>query len=393
MATPKRIGVLTGGGDVPGLNSVIKSVTYRATELGIEVMGIRRGWEGLTHVEPGDQLDPDYLRPLDRRNTRTIDRTGGTVLHTSRTNPARMKQASLPPWLTVDQAERFRTEDGRYDLTSVVLEHLDQLGIDALVPIGGDDTLSFARVLVDQGVPLVAIPKTMDNDVPGTEYCIGFSSAITRAKELIDRQRTTLGSHERIGVFRIFGRDAGFSALFAAYVTSARCVIPEAPYDVEALAGLLADDHRLSPSRYAIVIAAEGAVWSGANLDEVGEADAFGHRHKANIGEALAAELSRRTGIESLAIELTYDLRSGQPDALDQIVATTFANVAMDLLADGRFGRMAAIRDGKYAETSLPAAGATSRRVDVAGMYNVERFRPRYDGRIGRPLLLVGLGD
>jgi ATP-dependent phosphofructokinase / diphosphate-dependent phosphofructokinase len=393
MTAPKRIGVLTGGGDVPGLNSVIKSVTYRATELGIEVIGIRRGWEGLTHVEPGDDLDPDYLRPLDRRNTRTIDRTGGTVLHTSRTNPARMKQASLPPWLTVDQAERFRTEDGRYDLTAVVLEHLDQLGIDALVPIGGDDTLSFARVLVDQGVPLVAIPKTMDNDVPGTEYCIGFSSAITRAKELIDRQRTTLGSHERIGVFRIFGRDAGFSALFAAYVTSARCVIPEAPYDVEALAGLLADDHRLSPSRYAIVIAAEGAVWSGANLDEVGEADAFGHRHKANIGEALAAELSRRTGIESLAIELTYDLRSGQPDALDQIVATTFANVSMDLLADGRFGRMAAIRDGKYAETSLPAAGATSRRVDVAGMYNVERFRPRYDGRIGRPLLLVGLGD
>jgi 6-phosphofructokinase 1 len=393
MTTPKRIGVLTGGGDVPGLNSVIKSVTYRATELGIEVIGIRRGWEGLTHVEPGDDLDPDYLRPLDRRNTRTIDRTGGTVLHTSRTNPARMKQESLPPWLTVDQAERFRTEDGRYDLTSVVLEHLDQLGIDALVPIGGDDTLSFARVLVDQGVPLVAIPKTMDNDVPGTEYCIGFSSAITRAKELIDRQRTTLGSHERIGVFRIFGRDAGFSALFAAYVTSARCVIPEAPYDLDALAGLLADDHRLSPSRYAIVIAAEGAVWTGANLDEVGEADAFGHRHKANIGEALAAELSRRTGIESLAIELTYDLRSGQPDALDQIVATTFANVAMDLLADGKFGRMAAIRDGKYAETSLPAAGATSRRVDVQGMYNVERFRPRYDGRIGRPLLLVGLGD
>jgi ATP-dependent phosphofructokinase / diphosphate-dependent phosphofructokinase len=391
MTTPKRIGVLTGGGDVPGLNSVIKSVTYRATELGMEVIGIRRGWEGLTHVEPGDELDPDYLRPLDRRNTRTIDRTGGTVLHTSRTNPARMSPNALPPWLEVDRAERFRTEDGRYDLTSVVLEHLDQLGIDALVPIGGDDTLSFARVLVDHGVPLVAIPKTMDNDVPGTEYCIGFSSAITRAKELIDRQRTTLGSHERIGVFRIFGRDAGFSALFAAYVTSARCLIPESPYDIDALAGVMADDHRLSPSRYAIVIAAEGAVWTGANLDEVGEADAFGHRHKANIGEALATEISRRTGIESLAIELTYDLRSGQPDALDQIVASTFANVAMDLLANGQFGRMVAIRDGKYAETSLPAAGSTARRVDVDGMYNVERFRPRYDGRIGRPMLLVGL--
>jgi 6-phosphofructokinase len=247
-------------------------------------------------------------------------------------------------------------------------------------------------VLVDHGVPLVAIPKTMDNDVPGTEYCIGFSSAITRAKELIDRQRTTLGSHERIGVFRIFGRDAGFSALFAAYVTSARCVIPEAPYELDALAAVVGDDHRLSPSRYAILIAAEGAVWSGASLDEIGEADAFGHRHKANVGEVLAAELTARTGIESLPIELTYDLRSGQPDALDQIVSSTFANVAMDLLADGRFGRMAAIRDGKYAETTLPAAGSTARRVDVPGMYNQERFRPRYDDRIGRPLLLVGLG-
>ena len=391
MTGPKRIGVLTGGGDVPGLNSVIKSVTYRATELGIEVIGIRRGWEGLTHVQPGGELDPEYVRALDRRNTRTIDRTGGTMLHTSRTNPTRMRRESLPAWLSPGDAERYRTDDDRYDLTPVVLEHLEALGIEALVPIGGDDTLSFARVLVDRGVPLVAIPKTMDNDVPGTEYCIGFSSAITRAKELIDRQRTTLGSHERIGVFRIFGRDAGFSALFAAYVTSARCLIPEAPYDLEALAAVLADDHRLSPSRYAIVIAAEGAVWSGANLDEVGEADAFGHRHKANVGEALAAEMTRRTGIESLAIELTYDLRSGQPDALDQIVSSTFANVAMDLLADGRFGRMVAIRDGKYSETSLPAAASTARRVDVEAMYNVERFRPRYDGRMGRPMLLVGL--
>jgi 6-phosphofructokinase 1 len=393
MTATRRIGILTGGGDVPGLNSVIKSVTYRATELGMEVLGIRRGWEGLTHVRPGGEPDPDYVRPLDRRNTRTIDRTGGTMLHTSRTNPARMKREALPRWLSTEEADRFRTDDDRYDLTSVVLEHLDALGIDALVPIGGDDTLSFARLLADKGVPLVAIPKTMDNDVPGTEYCIGFSSAITRAKELIDRQRTTLGSHERIGVFRIFGRDAGFSALFAAYVTSARCVIPEAPYDLDALAGLLAEDHRLSPSHYAILVAAEGAIWQGASLEELGEADAFGHRRKADVGEALAAELTRRTGIESLAIELTYDLRSGQPDALDQIVATTFANVAMDLLADGRFGRMVAIRDGKYAETSLVETGRDPRRVDVEGMYNVERFRPRYDGRIGRPLLLVGLSS
>jgi 6-phosphofructokinase 1 len=390
MAT-KRIGILTGGGDVPGLNSVIKSVTYRADELGMETVGIRRGWEGLTHIRPGSELDPDYVRLLDRRNTRTIDRTGGTVLHTSRTNPTKMKRSTLPGWFDDRMADRYKVDDDRYDLTPLVLEHLEALGIETLVSIGGDDTLSFSRVLVDRGFPLVAIPKTMDNDVPGTEYCIGFSSAITRAKELVDRQRTTLGSHERIGVFRIFGRDAGFSALFAAYVTSARCLIPEVPYDLDRLADVMADDHRLSPSHYAIVIAAEGAIWEGAQMAETGEADAFGHRHKANVGEALAAELTRRTGIESLAIELTYDLRSGQPDALDQIVASTFANVAMDLVADGVYGRMVGIRDGKYAHTDLPAPGSKARRVDVESMYNVERFRPRYDGRLGSPMLLVGL--
>jgi 6-phosphofructokinase len=387
----RRIGILTGGGDVPGLNSVIKSVTYRATELDLDVIGIRRGWEGLTHVRPGGELDPDYVRPLDRRSTRTIDRTGGTVLHTSRTNPTHMGQEALPPWLPGADAERWRNPDGTFDLTELVLEHIDGLGLDALVPIGGDDTLSFARVLCDRGVPLVAIPKTMDNDVPGTEYCIGFSSAMTRAKELIDRQRTTLGSHERIGVFRIFGRDAGFSALFAAYVTSARCVIPEARYDLDALAAVLAEDHRLSPSRYAILVTAEGAIWEGGTLPEQGPADAFGHRHKTDVGEVLAAEIADRTGIEALAIELTYDLRSGQPDALDQIVASTFANVAMDLVAESRFGYMVGIREGKYAYTELPGPGAQARRVDVAGMYNTERFRPRYDGRLGSPLLLVGL--
>jgi len=391
MQGPRRIGVLTGGGDVPGLNSVIKSVTYRATELGMDVVGIRRGWEGLTHVRPGPDGDRDYVRPLDRTNTRTIDRTGGTILHTTRTNPAHMPESSLPPWLDPARAAELRMPNGRYDLTPIVLEHLEALGIDVLVTIGGDDTLSFSRVLVDCGIHLVAIPKTMDNDVPGTEYCIGFSSAITRAKELIDRQRTTLGSHERIGVFRIFGRDAGYSALFAAYVTSARCVIPEVRYDLDALCGLLADDRRLSPSHYAIVVTAEGAIWEGASIPDVGPEDSFGHRHKANVGEALATEIARRTGIEGLAIELTYDLRSGQPDALDQIVASTFANVAMDLVADGAFGQMVAIRDGKYAATSLPEPGQKARRVDIESLYNVERFRPRYDGRRGSPLLLIDL--
>jgi len=393
MSGTRRIGILTGGGDVPGLNSVIKSVVYRATEIGDEVIGIRRGWEGLTHLRFDPLPDPNYIVRLDRSNTRTIDRTGGTWLHTSRTNPKKMALDSLPAWMDRARVTEMTGADGIVDLTPVVLDNISRLGLDVLVTIGGDDTLSFSRVLFDEGVSLVAIPKTMDNDVAGTEYCIGFSTAITRAKELINRQRTTLGSHERIGVFRIFGRDAGFSALFAAYVTSARCVIPEAPYDLDALTSLLADDHRLSPSHYAIVVAAEGAIWEGGSLEELGEADAFGHRRKADIGESLALEITRRTGIEALSIELTYDLRSGQPDALDQIVATTFANVAMDLLADGRFGRMVALRDGKYAETSLLSTDGAARRVDVDGMYNRERFRPRYDGRIGRPLLLVGLSS
>lgn len=388
MARIRRIGVLTGGGDVPGLNSVIKSVTYRATELGYEVLGIRRGWEGLTHQRPSAELDPDYVVPLDRVNTRTIDRTGGTVLHTSRTNPRKMGAERLPAHLSPARAATMTADGKTYDLTPVVLENIERLGLDYLVPIGGDDTLSFAQTLHDRGVPLIAIPKTMDNDVQGTEYCIGFSSAITRAKEVINRQRTTLGSHERIGVFRIFGRDCGFSALYTAYVTSARCLIPEAPFDLERLVAILAQDHHDNPSRYAFVIAAEGAVWQGGAIQEVGEADAFGHRHKANIAEVLAAEIKARTKIETVFSELTYDLRSGEPDSLDQMVAITYANVAMDLIADGVRGRMVGIRDGKYAHSPLPDPSLGARRVAVATMYNVDRFRPRYIGLLGHPLLL-----
>jgi ATP-dependent phosphofructokinase / diphosphate-dependent phosphofructokinase len=391
MTTKKRIAILTGGGDVPGLNAVIKSVVYRATEVGNDVVGIRRGWEGLTHVRPGPVPDANYLRPLDRTNTRTIERTGGTILHTSRTNPRKMRADGLPPWMDDAARASFAINDELFDLTPLVLDNLGALGIDLLVTIGGDDTLSYSQVLVNAGMPLVAIPKTMDNDVQGTEYCIGFSTAITRAKEAINRQRTTLGSHERIGVFRIFGRDAGFSALYTAYVTSARCVIPEAPYDLDALADLLAADQRANPSRYAFVITAEGAIWHGAQMSDVGIADAFGHRHKANIGEALATELRNRTGIETLASELTYDLRSGEPDSIDSMVATTFANVAMDLVDSGITGRMVAIQDGKYAHTALPDPALGPRRVDVPVMYNVARFRPRYDGKLGDPMLLVGL--
>ncbi len=391
MTRIRRIGILTGGGDVPGLNAVIKGVVYRATGIGAEVVGIRRGWEGLTHLRLGDEPDPEYLRPLDRTNTRAIDRTGGTILHTSRTNPRKMRAAALPPGIDRSRLAALESAEGVYDLTPIVIEHIEALGIDMLVTIGGDDTLSFSQVLVSAGVPLVAIPKTMDNDVQGTEYCIGFSTAVTRAREAINRQRTTLGSHERIGVFRIFGRDAGFTALYTAYVTSSRCLIPEVPYDLDLLAGVLAQDHDNNPSRYSLVITAEGAIWRGARMEAVGAADAFGHRHKANVGEALAAELRQRTGIETLASELTYDLRSGEPDSIDSMVAITFANVAMDLVEAGETGRMVAIQDGKYAHAPLPDPALGPRTVDVATMYNPERFRPRYDGKLGDPMLLVGL--
>jgi ATP-dependent phosphofructokinase / diphosphate-dependent phosphofructokinase len=384
----KRIGILTGGGDVPGLNSVIKSVVYRSSEVGWDAVGIRRGWKGLTHMDPAAEDGSGYVRRLDRVSTRAIDRTGGTVLHTSRTNPSSMSRASLPDHLDAATVERLETEDGRFDLTPIVLANLERLGVEALVAIGGDDTLSYAARLGREGFPVVAIPKTMDNDVHGTEYCIGFSTAVTRAKELINRQRTTLGSHERIGVFRIFGRNAGFTAWYAAYVTSARCVIPEAPFDLEDLASVLAEDWRLNPSNYAFVIASEGAIWRGGEIAEVGEADMFGHRHKANVGEALAAELKRRTGIETVHSDLTYDLRSGDPDALDQMVAITFANVAVDLLGDGETGRMVAIRNGHYDHSPLPERSLGARQLDVEPMYNTARFRPRYEDKRGAPLLL-----
>jgi 6-phosphofructokinase 1 len=388
MSRTRRIGILTGGGDVPGLNTVIKSVVYKSTELGYEVIGIRRGWEGLTHMRPGPELDPEYLHLLDRTNTRGIDRTGGTVLHTSRTNPPRMKQGKIPAHIPAGRLKQLQCGEGLYDFTPIVLENIAYLKLDDVIAIGGDDTLSFAKVLEGRGVPVLGIPKTMDNDVRGTEYCIGFSTAITRGKEVITRQRTTLGSHERIGVFRIFGRDSGFTALYTAYVTSARCVLPEVEFDLERLIHILVEDKRNNPSRYSLVIASEGAVWKGHKLEEFGEADAYGHKKKVDIGHALAEEIRARTGEDTMSSDLTYDLRSGEADALDQMVAITFANVAVDLVRDGVHGRLIAVQDGKYTHVPLPDRSLGPRRVDVDRLYNVERFRPHYSDKLGMPLLL-----
>lgn len=383
-----RIGILTGGGDVPGLNSVIKSVVHRAGDLGHEVVGIRKGWQGLTNLHPSRQQDPAWIMPLNRENTRSIDRTGGTVLHTSRTNPVRTGKSGLPKHLSAKELASLQIDEEIYDLTPVVIRNLEGLGIATLIAIGGDGTLRYAAHLSGQGWPVVGIPKTMDNDVPGTEYCIGFSTAINRAKELITRQRTTLGSHERIAVFRIFGRQSGFTALYTSYVTSTRCLIPEHPFDLEAVCRLMVEDKRDNPSRYSLVVISEGAAWIGHQRAAAGEADAYGYRRKGDIGYALAAEIQHRTGEEAMSSDLSYDLRCGEPDALDRIIATTFANNAMDLISEGMKGQMVSVQDGRYSHRDLPTPESSARRVNVERLYNVSRFRPRYDDKLGSPVLL-----
>lgn len=389
----KKIGILTGGGDVPGLNSVIKGVTYRASEAGMEVLGFRRGWEGLTHLNLDDQESKNkYLLPLTRENTRTIDRTGGTYLHSSRTNPARMRK--LPGFLTPEGfPSEMVTKKGEtytaYDISKHVISNLEKLGVDCLVAIGGDDTLSYAQKLDRQGFKVVAVPKTMDNDVRNTEYCIGFSTAISRAHDAIQRQRTTVGSHERIGVFRIFGRDAGYTALYTAYVTSIRCGLPEYKFNLDKMIELLVRDKRNNPSNYSLVVVSEGAEWEGYTVVEYGEADAYGHRKKANVGEVLADEIKKRAKEETIVSDLTYDLRGGSPDFVDKMVATTFGNMAFDAILQGKSGVMTAISEGAYQLVEIPDPKLGPRKVEVSTMYNVDRYRPNYANKVGLPIFLT----
>lgn len=389
----KRVGILTGGGDVPGLNSVIKTVVYRGSEVGIEVIGIRLGWKGLTHVNLQDPASRSrYILPLNRDNTRTIDRTGGTFLHSSRTNPRKM--AKLPAHL---QGREFPKSESKkagvttttFDMTAQVRENIEALKLDYLVAIGGDDTLSYAAALDKAGMNVIAIPKTMDNDVRNTEYCIGFSTAVTRAIDAIERQRTTVGSHERIGIFRIFGRDAGYTALYTAYVSSIRCCIPEYKFDLNKLIELLVDDKKRNPSNYVLVLLSEGAAWQGYELREEGRTDAFGHRKKANVGEDFSREVEKATGEETIVSDLTYDLRSGSPDFVDKMIANTFAGMAVDCIQHNRRGLMMAISGGCYAEVNIPDPALGPRRVDIQTMYNVDRYRPSYQSKMGLPIFLT----
>jgi len=394
----QHIGVLTGGGDVPGLNAAIKSVYQTAKDHGwlrsgssdAHVTGILRGWKGTVTMrrDPATDMWSDVVALTDER-VRTVDRSGGTFLHTSRTRPDRMRMAELPEILAARQSELARVGEDLFDATDIVIRNLTELGIDCLIAIGGDDTLGYAHTLQTRGFPVIGIPKTMDNDVRGTEYCIGFATAINRAVAFINRQRTHLGSHEVVGVFRIFGRDSGFTALGTAMaISDLLCAIPEHPFDIDLLCDALARAQAGHPSHYSMVVCSEGAIWKGGRLQEVGPPDAYGHRHKQNVGEALVEEITRRTGLPARTQDLTHDLRSGEPDHLDKVIANTYGTLAVELAAQGKTGRMVCLRRGIYDHSELPDPAAGSRTVDVASDYDAARFRPRFAARLGKPIFI-----
>ncbi len=384
-----RIGILTGGGDVPGLNPCIKAVVYRATEEGAEVLGIRRGWAGLLEYDPTAK-DPDgrNVIQLNRLNTRTIDRFGGTFLHTSRTNPARVRTEDIPAFLKTSEHEKIN-KDGRADFTPHVLRVVEHLGIDVLITIGGDDTQSYAVRMHKEGVPVIAIPKTMDNDVYGTDYCIGFSTAVTRSVDFITALRTVAGSHERIAVVELFGRNSGETSLISAYLAGVeRAIISEVPFDVEKLARFLLDDKSQNPSNYAIMTISEGAHLIGGQVVEYGEEDAYGHRKLGGIGAVTEQAIKKLTGVHTVYQQVAYLMRSGEPDALDRMVAISFASLATDLALRKETGRMVALREGKYTTVPIETLMQGVKRVDVEELYDAENYRPKVAHLLGKPMFL-----
>ncbi|RIK56315.1 MAG: phosphofructokinase [Chloroflexi bacterium] len=386
-----RIGILTGGGDVPGLNPCIKAVVYRAVDEGHEVVGIRRGWGGLLELNTDDQesIAHNTIR-LDKNVVRTIDRTGGTFLHTSRTNPGKVRPKDVPDFLKDPEHPDAEANDPRpRDFTPHVLKNLEYLGIERLIPIGGDDTLSYGERLHSEGFPVIAIPKTMDNDVYGTDYCIGFSTAVTRSVQFIHQLRTSTGSHERIAVVELFGRNSGETSLISSYLAGVdRAIISEVPYDPELLAELVMQDKRANPSNYAMVTISEGAHMVGGKVVQYGEQDAYGHQKLGGIGQICGEALKKITGEDIIYQQLSYLMRSGAPDALDLMVAVNYANLAMDLITTGVSGRMVALRDGTY--THIPMSTVTSgiKRVDVDELYDAKQYRPKVRNVLGKPMFL-----
>ncbi|MCS7038999.1 MAG: 6-phosphofructokinase [Caldilineales bacterium] len=388
MTRKKTLAVLTGGGDVPGLNPCIKQVVTRAIDEGWRVIGFRRGWAGpLNYNHDDPESWGKWVIELDKSVVRTIDRTGGTFLHTSRTHPSNVKPSDLPAFLNPND---FPVNNkGNLDCTAKIMQTLSDLNVDVLIPIGGDDTLSYGARLHNEGFPIVSIPKTMDNDVFGTDYCIGFSTAVTRSVELITNLRTSVGSHERIGIVELFGRNSGETSLISAYCANVdRAIISEVPFDVEKLARLLMEDKRQNPSNYCIMTISEGATMIKGQVVEYGEEDAYGHRKLGGIGFITAEAIKRLTGQNIIYQQLAYLMRSGPPDALDRIVAANFGSLAVSLATRGITGRMVALREGRYTHVAADYTTRGVKRVDVEEFYDVDQYRPKVAHVEGKPMFL-----
>lgn len=388
MEHVKKIAILTGGGDVPGLNVAIKAVVNRAHARNIEVLGIRKGWKGIMSINPDDPGTLDrWTMPLTVDRVRTIDRTGGTVLHTSRTNPGNIKPEDVPDFKLSPACSLL--PGGKMDCTTHVLRVLESLSVDGIIPIGGDDTLGYANRLHKEGVQIVAIPKTMDNDVFGTDFCIGFSTAVSRSVDAINALRTTTGSHERICVVELFGRNSGETSLFAAYLADVdRAVISEVPFDMEKLARFIGEDRSKNPSHYAIMTISEGAQFKEGEALETGEEDAFGHKKLGGIGHVVAQEIKKRTGIDIIYQQLAYIMRSGTPDSLDRMVAVSYGNLALDQIAMGHTGRMVSLQQGIYTTVPLGLVAAARKQVDITALYDLETYRPKVRDTLGKPMFL-----
>jgi 6-phosphofructokinase len=385
----KRIAILTGGGDVPGLNAAIKAFVGRLLDHdGYEIVGLRRGWASLLNIIPDHDADNSaWITPLGRINTRSIDRFGGTMLHTSRINPSISKLEDIPEHLRSSKGEP--DERGRYDLTSAALQVIDFLNLDGLVALGGDGTLTFARRLHKEGVPLVAIPKTMDNDVFGTDYCLGFSTAVTRSVMFINDLRTGAGSHERFLVVELFGRYSGETCLLASYLAGVdRAVIAEVPFDCDKLYHLLDADRSDNPSNYAVVAVSEGATIIGGGTIESGEADAYGNRKLGGIGGIVSDYLEKRSREKVIYQRLAYLMRSGAPDSLDQLVANNYGSLAADLMRRNETGKMVAVVDGRYTAVPIEVGNSGRKRVDINRFYDVNNYRPKVADVMGMPMFL-----
>ncbi len=387
------IAILTGGGDVPGLNPAIRATTIRAIDEGFTVIGLHRGWAGISQLVRDTKADnSECYQILTEEEVNKVGRTGGTFLHTSRTNPSRIKQEDLP-----DQLKDKYTNPVN-DITPEVVKNLKFLGVDYLIPIGGDDTLSYAVRLYQEGIKIVAIPKTMDNDVPGTDYCLGFSTCVTRTISLTNNLRTIGGSHERFMVLEVFGRYAGFTAMLPTLAGAAnRCVIPEYKFNIEHLTELLSEDRMNNPSRYSIVLVSEGAMFEGGEMVFQDKAtDAFGHAKLGGIGDLVSAKVTelspkfnRGKKIDVINQKLGYFVRAGDPDAIDSIVATAYGNMALDLILKGIHGRLVVLKNGRYDNVPIEVIVETKKLVNVEKQYNKERYRPNYQSIEMKPMFIM----